>query len=70
MPTQLQDLLAGLRGEADVRRLLVIGGDVDAAGPVRGCAGVIQKGGLRDAGIEEIGIGAYPEGIHDSDGTA
>ena len=28
----LQDLLAGLRGEADVRRLLVIGGDVDARG--------------------------------------
>src|SRR5215471_14486799 len=29
----LQDLLAGLHAEADVRRLLVIGGDVDATGP-------------------------------------
>src|SRR5512135_1732105 len=31
--TELADLLAGLRGEADVRRLLVIGGDVDPTGP-------------------------------------
>src|SRR6476660_7667227 len=28
----LQELLVGLRGEADMRRLLVIGGDVDAPG--------------------------------------
>jgi methylenetetrahydrofolate reductase (NADPH) len=58
----LQDLLARLRGEADVRRLLVIGGDVDAVGPFRDALAVIQKGRLREAGIEEIGIGAYPEG--------
>jgi methylenetetrahydrofolate reductase (NADPH) len=58
----LQELLAGLRGEADVRRLLVIGGDVDPAGPFADALAVIQKGRLREAGIEEIGIGAYPEG--------
>lgn len=58
----LQELLAGLRGEADVRRLLVIGGDVDAAGPYPDALAVIQKGHLREAGIEEVGIGAYPEG--------
>jgi len=58
----LQDLLARLRGEADVRRLLVIGGDIDAAGPFTDALAVIQKGRLRDAGFEEIGIGAYPEG--------
>jgi methylenetetrahydrofolate reductase (NADPH) len=58
----LQELLAGLRGEADVRRLLVIGGDVDTAGPFTDALAVIQKGGLSGAGIEEIGIGAYPEG--------
>jgi methylenetetrahydrofolate reductase (NADPH) len=58
----LRDLLAGLRDEADVRRLLVIGGDVDAAGPFHDALAVIQKGRLRDAGIAEIGIGAYPEG--------
>jgi methylenetetrahydrofolate reductase (NADPH) len=58
----LQDLLSGLRAEADVRRLLVIGGDVDAPGAFADALAVIQKGRLRDAGIEEIGIGAYPEG--------
>ena len=58
----LQNLLAGLRGEADVRRLLVIGGDVDIAGPFPDALAVIQKGRLRETGIEEIGIGAYPEG--------
>jgi len=59
---QLKDLLARLRGEADARRLLVIGGDIDAAGPFADALAVIQKGRLRDAGIEQIGIGAYPEG--------
>ncbi|HZD90311.1 MAG TPA: hypothetical protein VE224_09445, partial [Pseudolabrys sp.] len=29
----LQDLLKRLRGEANVRRLLIIGGDIDATGP-------------------------------------
>jgi methylenetetrahydrofolate reductase (NADPH) len=58
----LQNLLAGLRGEADVRRLLVIGGDVEIAGPYPDALAVIQKGRLHEAGIEEIGIGAYPEG--------
>jgi methylenetetrahydrofolate reductase (NADH) len=58
----LQDLLARLRGEADVKRLLVIGGDVETQGPYADALSVIQKGRLREAGIEEIGIGAYPEG--------
>jgi methylenetetrahydrofolate reductase (NADPH) len=60
--SDLQDLLVRLRGEADIRRLLVIGGDVDTPGPFPDALAVIQKGGLRAAGIEEIGIGAYPEG--------
>ena len=58
----LANLLASLLGEADVRRLLVIGGDADVAGPFPDALSVIQKGRLREAGIEEIGIGAYPEG--------
>jgi len=58
----LQDLIAALRGEADIKRLLIIGGDIDAIGPFRDALAVIQKARLRDAGIEEIGIGAYPEG--------
>lgn len=58
----LKELLAGLRGEADMRRLLLIGGDIDTAGAFADTLAVIQRGGLREAGIEEIGIGAYPEG--------
>jgi methylenetetrahydrofolate reductase (NADPH) len=58
----LRDLLRRLTGEAGVRNLLVIGGDVDAAGPYADALAVIQKGGLRENGIEQIGIGAYPEG--------
>jgi methylenetetrahydrofolate reductase (NADPH) len=58
----LQDLLTRLRGDADIRRLLIIGGDVDPLGPFPDALAVIQKGKLRDAGISEIGIGAYPEG--------
>jgi len=55
-------LLARLHGEAQVRRLLVIGGDVDPVGPFADALAVIQKGRLREAGIEQVGIGAYPEG--------
>ncbi len=58
----LRELIAGLRGEADMRRLLLIGGDVDTPGAFSDALSVIQRGGLRAAGIEEIGIGAYPEG--------
>ena len=58
----LQDLLTRLHAEADVRRLLVIGGDVDTAGAFPDALAVIQKGHLREAGIEEIGIAGYPEG--------
>jgi len=58
----LTERLARLNGEADVRRLLVIGGDVEPVGPFADALAVIQKGRLREAGIERIGIGAYPEG--------
>ncbi|HEX5210775.1 MAG TPA: methylenetetrahydrofolate reductase [Pseudolabrys sp.] len=60
----LANLLAGLRGEADVRRLLVIAGDIEPLGPFPDALAVIQKGRLRESGITEIGIGAYPEGHH------
>jgi methylenetetrahydrofolate reductase (NADPH) len=58
----LAGLLARLRGEADVGRLLVIGGDAAQAGPFPDALSIIQKGRLREGEIEEIGIGAYPEG--------
>jgi methylenetetrahydrofolate reductase (NADPH) len=60
--SDLQELLSALRGEADIKRLLVVGGDADQLGPFPDALSVIQKGRLREAGIEEIGIGAYPEG--------
>ena len=64
LPSQemLSGLLARLHGEAQLRRLLVIGGDVEPVGPFADALAVIQKGRLREAGIEQIGIGAYPEG--------
>ena len=58
----LTDLLLRLHVEAKVRRLLVIGGDAPQAGPFADALALLQKGHLREAGIEEIGIGAYPEG--------
>jgi methylenetetrahydrofolate reductase (NADPH) len=58
----LQDLLASLRDAAEVKRLMVIGGDVDTAGRFPDALAVIQKGRLRENGIEDIGIAAYPEG--------
>jgi methylenetetrahydrofolate reductase (NADPH) len=59
---QLNELLSGLRAEADMKRLLIIGGDVDSTGPFADALAVIQNGGLRQHGFEEIGIGGYPEG--------
>lgn len=59
---QLNDLLKALRTEADVRQLLVIGGDVESSGPFPDALAVIQKGALLELGFEEIGIAAYPEG--------
>lgn len=59
---ELLEVLARLRGEADVRRLLVIAGDVDKAGVFTDALALIRDGGLREAGIEEIGIAGYPEG--------
>jgi methylenetetrahydrofolate reductase (NADH) len=61
-PALLQELLTRFHGEADMRRLLLIGGDVDTPGAFADALALIQKGRLREAGIEEIGIGAYPEG--------
>jgi methylenetetrahydrofolate reductase (NADPH) len=54
--------LMRLAGEAQVRRLLVVGGDVEPVGPFTDALAVIQKGRLREFGIEEIGIAVYPEG--------
>ncbi|MGB7256490.1 MAG: methylenetetrahydrofolate reductase [Pseudolabrys sp.] len=59
---ELAGVLARLRGEADLRRVLVVAGDAATAGPYADTLALIQGGKLRDAGIEEIGIAGYPEG--------
>jgi methylenetetrahydrofolate reductase (NADH) len=58
----LSDLLQRLAEEAQVHRLLVIGGDAAQVGPFPDALSVIQRGRLCEAGIREIGVGAYPEG--------
>jgi len=59
----LDDFLERARGEADVRRLLVIAGDRDqAAGAFRSAIEVIDGGALQRHGITEIGIAGYPDG--------
>jgi methylenetetrahydrofolate reductase (NADPH) len=59
----LDDMLARVRGEADVRRVLVIGGDRDqSAGPYTDALSVIQSGALQAHGIKAISIGSYPDG--------
>src|SRR5665213_141290 len=58
---QLNELLRSLTGEAGMRAWLVIGGDVEPSGPFTDALAVIQRAALREAGITEIGIAAYPE---------
>jgi methylenetetrahydrofolate reductase (NADPH) len=59
---ELAEFLARIRGEADIRRLLVVAGDSDIAGPYADALAVIERGGLREAGIAEIGVAGHPEG--------
>jgi methylenetetrahydrofolate reductase (NADPH) len=56
----LDDFLARVRGE--VRRVLVVAGDVEPRGPFADALALIRSGALQNAGIVEIGIAAYPEG--------
>ena len=59
----LEDMLGRLRSEANVSRVLVIGGDRNKpAGPYSDALAVIETGLLQAHGIEEIGIGSYPDG--------
>jgi len=58
----LEDMLSGIRSEANVSRVLVIGGDRDKpAGPYWDALSVIESGLLQAHGIKEIGIGSYPD---------
>jgi len=49
--------------EHGVHRVMLIGGDEsEPAGPWRDSVQLLASGVLRDAGVREIGIAAYPEG--------
>ncbi len=49
--------------EAGVSKVLVLGGDTDKpAGPYADAAALLREGLLRDAGIREVALAAYPEG--------
>jgi len=58
----LDDCLARLNGEAEVRRVLVIAGDRADHGPFRSAADAIDSGLFRRRGIRTLGIAGYPEG--------
>jgi methylenetetrahydrofolate reductase (NADPH) len=58
----LDDFLARLNCEAEVRRVLVIAGDRGDHGPFRSAADAIDSGLFRRRGIRALGIAGYPEG--------
>jgi methylenetetrahydrofolate reductase (NADPH) len=58
----LDDFLARLNGEAEVRRVLVVAGDRADHGPFRSAADAIDSGLFRRRGIRTLGIAGYPEG--------
>jgi len=59
----LNDFVARLRSEADVRRVLLIAGDVAAArGPFKAGRDVAATGLLEAHGISHVSIAGHPEG--------
>jgi methylenetetrahydrofolate reductase (NADPH) len=65
MPTReaLDDFLSRARGEADVRRVLLIAGDVAIArGPFRSSREIGASGLLEAHGITAVSIAGHPEG--------
>jgi methylenetetrahydrofolate reductase (NADPH) len=61
--TQLQDFLARLAGEANVQRVLTIGGDRDRpAGPFESALQLLETDLFQKYGVTRVGIAGYPEG--------
>jgi methylenetetrahydrofolate reductase (NADPH) len=59
----LDDFVARLRGEADVRRVLLIAGDIAGhRGPFRSSREVASTGLLESHGIERVSVAGHPEG--------
>jgi methylenetetrahydrofolate reductase (NADPH) len=62
----LDDLVKGLRAEADVRSVFVIGGDLKRpAGPYGSAFELLDSGALEGTGVSTVGIASYPEGHPD-----
>lgn len=60
---ELREFLHIVTGEYDVRKVLLIGGDLpEPLGPYRDTLAVLEEGILNNTGICEIGIAGYPEG--------
>jgi methylenetetrahydrofolate reductase (NADPH) len=60
---ELEQFLKQAVREHGVHRVMLIGGDeTESAGPWRDSVQLLASGVLRDAGVREIGIAAYPEG--------
>jgi methylenetetrahydrofolate reductase (NADPH) len=59
----LNDFVAQLRGGADVRRVLLVAGDVAASrGPFKSSRDVVATGLLQAHGISRVSIAGHPEG--------
>ena len=59
----LDDFLARLSGEADVRRVLLVAGDVAGArGPFRASRDLATTGLLQAHGISSVSVAGHPEG--------
>jgi len=59
----LNDFLARLRSEADIRRVLLIAGDVASAkGPFKSSRDVAATGLLQAHGIAHVSVAGHPEG--------
>jgi methylenetetrahydrofolate reductase (NADPH) len=57
------ELLARLRNDAAIHRVLIIAGDRDdSAGPLESALDAVESGLLQRHGIDEIGIAGYPDG--------
>jgi methylenetetrahydrofolate reductase (NADPH) len=60
---QLEQLVALLKGDAGVDRILVVGGDrAKPAGPYDSSLAVMRTGEFQKAGILRMAIGGFPEG--------
>jgi methylenetetrahydrofolate reductase (NADPH) len=63
---QLEDYVARLRGEADVKQVVVLGGAVDTpVGAFADSMQVLDTGVLDRHGIKKIGVAGHPEGSPD-----